>query len=85
MKYVKKFEQYSVINEEESSYLQKLIRQAGWAGESMTPEDIANQVKKLSDSTLVLWSQSKDSPFPGTPLEFQQKLVKMEMEKRGLK
>jgi hypothetical protein len=39
----------------------------------------------LPDEILLQWYNRKDSPIPNIPLEFQQKLVKSEVERRGLK
>ncbi len=61
----------------------KILRKIGWAGESWTPKEFASQIKNLPDDVLILWSKDSNG-VPGTPLHFQQKLVKIEMEKRGL-
>jgi len=68
---------------EESSNLTKQLRKLGWHGETWTPKEFANQIKNLSDETLISWAKSNKG-IPNTPLAFQQKLVKIEMEKRGL-
>ena len=87
---MKKSEIRQIIKEEiskvlsETSLFQKFLRKAGWAGESWTPQEISSQIKKLPNETLVLWSKDNKG-IPGTPLHFQQKLVKIEMDKRGLK
>jgi len=72
---------------EEASSTEKFIRKLGWAGEDWTPQEFASQIKKLSDSTLIAWAKSNKGigkGIPNTPLAFQQKLVKIEMDKRGL-
>jgi hypothetical protein len=71
---------------EESSFITQLLRKLGWAGENQTPQELANKVKGLSDSTLELWYSNikNNKGIPNTPLAFQQKLVKTEMDKRGL-
>jgi hypothetical protein len=77
---------YSVVNE--ASNLTKILRKLGWAGEDWTPKEFANQIKKLSDETLIAWAKSNKGigkGIPNTPLAFQQKLVGIEMKKRGLK
>jgi hypothetical protein len=87
---MKKSQLQQIIKEEiakslnEASLFQKMLRKAGWAGESWTPQEIASQIKKLPNETLILWSKDSNG-IPGTPLYFQQKLVKIEMDKRGLK
>jgi hypothetical protein len=87
---MKKSELRQIIKEEiskvlnETSFLQKALRKVGWAGEWWTPQEFASQIKKLPDDVLILWSKDNNG-IPGTPLHFQQKLVKIEMEKRGLK
>ena len=68
---------------EESSFITKLLRKIGWAGEWSTPEELASQIKDLPDAVLIAWSKDKNG-IPNTPLHFQQKLVKIEMDKRGL-
>ncbi len=72
---------------EEASSTEKFLRKLGWAGEDWTPQEFASQIKKLSDSTLISWAKSNKGigkGIPNTPLAFQQKLVKIEMDKRGL-
>jgi hypothetical protein len=69
----------------ESTSLTKTLRKLGWFGEDWTPQDFKKQIRNLSDSTLLLWYNSKDTPIPNTPLDFQLKLVKLEVERRGLK
>lgn len=68
---------------EESSFITKVLRKLGWAGETWTPQELASQIKNLSDDTLIIWSKDENG-IPNTPLAFQQKLVKIEMDKRGL-
>jgi hypothetical protein len=70
----------------EATALQKIFRKIGWGGDGWTPKDYARQIKDLPDSTLKIWydSAKKNKGIPNTPLEFQQKLTKIEMEKRGL-
>jgi len=71
----------------EASSTEKFLRKLGWAGEDWTPQEFASQIKKLSDSTLISWAKSNKGigkGIPNTPLAFQQKLVKIEMDKRGL-
>lgn len=87
---MKKSELKQLIKEEitkvlnEASLFQKLLRKVGWAGESWTPKEMATQIKNLPNETLIAWSKDNKG-IPGTPLAFQQKLVKIEMDKRGLK
>jgi hypothetical protein len=68
---------------EEASATTKFLRKIGWAGEDLTPKELAAKIKKLPDDTLIAWSKDKNG-IPNTPLAFQQKLVKIEMAKRGL-
>jgi hypothetical protein len=71
----------------EASPITKLGRKIGWAGEDWTPQEFAAQIKKLSDETLLKWAESNKGigkGIPNTPLAFQQKLVKIELAKRGL-
>jgi hypothetical protein len=71
----------------EASSTEKFLRKLGWAGEDWTPQEFASQIKKLPDSTLISWAKSNKGigkGIPNTPLAFQQKLVKIEMDKRGL-
>lgn len=71
----------------EASPLTKLGRKIGWAGEDWTPQEFAAQIKKLSDETLLKWAEGNKGigkGIPNTPLAFQQKLVKIELAKRGL-
>lgn len=82
---------YALDSEEpldEASPLTKLGRKIGWAGEDWTPQEFAAQIKNLSDETLLKWAKDAEEPFgkglPNTPLAFQQKLVKIELAKRGL-
>lgn len=63
--------------------LKSILRKIGWAGESWTPQEFASQIKKLDDATLIAWSKDFKG-VPNTPLAFQQKLVKIELKKRGL-
>jgi hypothetical protein len=69
----------------EASNITKILRKIGW-DKDWTPQDYAKQIKNLSDSTLKMWydDTKKNKGIPNTPLAFQQKLVKIEMEKRGL-
>jgi len=72
---------------DESSFITKLARKIGWAGEDWTPQEFAAQIKNLSDETLLKWAESNKGigkGIPNTPLAFQQKLVKIEMDKRGI-
>jgi hypothetical protein len=66
--------------------LQKIFRKIGWLGDHWKPRDYAKQIKTLPDSTLKIWygSAKKNEGIPNTPLAFQQKLTKIEMQKRGL-
>ena len=68
----------------ESSKLAKTLRKLGWFGDTWTPQEYKTQIRNLSDETLLLWYNSKDTPIPNTPLDFQHKLVKLEVERRGL-
>jgi hypothetical protein len=70
----------------EATPLQKIFRKIGWGDDGWTPQDYARQIKNLSDRTLKIWydDAKKNKGIPNTPLEFQQKLTKIEMEKRGL-
>lgn len=87
---MKKSELKQIIKEEiqnilkEVSSLTKAARKIGWAGEDWTPQEFATQIKKLPDSTLLKWAEDNKG-IPNTPLAFQQKLVKIELAKRGLK
>lgn len=63
--------------------LKQVLRKIGWVGESWTPQEFASQIKKLDDATLIAWSKDFKG-VPNTPLAFQQKLVKIELKKRGL-
>jgi dTDP-glucose pyrophosphorylase len=93
LKHLKTFEQNTdknlnisdVINRlTESSKLTKTLRKLGWFGDTWTPQEYKTQIRNLSDETLLLWYNSKDTPIPNTPLDFQHKLVKLEVERRGL-
>jgi hypothetical protein len=79
---------YKLHNESinEATPIQKIFRKIGWGGDGWTPQDYAKQIKNLSDDTLKIWYDSAKSNkgIPNTPLAFQQKLTKIEMEKRGL-
>jgi len=70
----------------EATPIQKIFRKIGWGGDWWTPQDYAKQIKNLPDNTLKIWYNSAKSNkgIPNTPLAFQQKLTKIEMEKRGL-
>jgi hypothetical protein len=68
---------------DESSFITKLLRKLGWAGEWGTPQELASQIKTLTDDDLIAWSKDRNG-IPNTPLAFQQKLVKIEMDKRGI-
>jgi hypothetical protein len=74
------------VNEVQSPSLKKALTAIGWWGEDWTPREFAKQIKNLSDSTLTIWydDAKKNKGIPNTPLAFQQKLTKTEMEKRGL-
>jgi hypothetical protein len=63
--------------------IKNVLRKLGWAGESWTPKEFASQIKKLDDDTLKNWASSNKG-IPNTPLAFQQKLVGIELKKRGL-
>ncbi|MCK9575776.1 MAG: hypothetical protein WC979_01960 [Candidatus Pacearchaeota archaeon] len=80
-KRIPKFDEF--INE--SSNLTKILRSLGWLGDDWTPAEYKTQIRKLSDETLMIWYNSKDNPIPNTPLDFQRNLVKLEVERRGLK
>jgi hypothetical protein len=67
----------------EASPLTKLGRKIGWAGEDWTPQEFAAQIKKLPNETLLKWAEGNKG-ISNTPLAFQQKLVKIELAKRGL-
>ena len=80
-----KISTYESVNE--ASDTTKFLRKLGWAGEDWTPKEYAAQIKKLPNSTLIAWAKSNKGigkGIPNTPLAFQQKLVKIEMDKRGL-
>lgn len=66
----------------ESSTPTKIVRKIMW-DKSRTPQELAAQIKKLSDATLLKWAEG-NTGIPNTPLAFQQKLVKIELAKRGL-
>lgn len=67
----------------ESFSLKKVLRKLGWAGETWTPEEFASQIKSLDNETLISWGESNKG-IPNTPLDFQHKLIKIEIEKRKL-
>lgn len=67
----------------ESFNIKKVLRKIGWAGEDWTPREFKSQIRKLDDKTLLDWDKSNKG-LPNTPLEFQQKLIKSEIERRGL-
>lgn len=69
----------------EASTLTKVARKILW-DKIRTPKEFATQVKELPDRTLIIWAKDaeKNKAIPNTPLAFQQKLVKIEMAKRGL-
>ena len=69
----------------EASTLTKVARKILW-DKIRTPKEFATQVKELPDRTLIIWAKDaeKNKAIPNTPLAFQQKLVKIEMSKRGL-
>jgi hypothetical protein len=69
---------------DESSALTKVLRKLGWFGDTWTPEEYKTQIRKLDDDTLLMWYHSKEKALPNTPFEFQQKLVKLEVERRKL-
>jgi hypothetical protein len=71
------------ININESDVLTKFLRKIGWGGDSWTPQDYKKQIRELPDNILKLWYKDPKG-IPYTPLEFQQKLVKLEMERRKL-
>jgi hypothetical protein len=79
---------YKLHNESinEATPIQKIFRKIGWGGDGWTPQDYARQIKDLSDDTLKIWYNlaKSNKGIPNTPLAFQQKLTKIEMEKRGL-
>ena len=79
---------YKTHNESvnEATPIQTIFRKIGWAGDDWTPQDYAKKIKNLPDTTLKIWYDSAKSNkgIPNTPLAFQQKLTKLEMEKRGL-
>lgn len=64
--------------------LEKIHRKLGWMGDTWTPQEYKTQIRNLSDKTLLLWYNSKYKPIPNTPLDFQQRLVKLEVKIRGL-
>jgi hypothetical protein len=68
---------------EEASVLTKLARKIGWAGEDWTPKEFASQIKSLDDEILLKWAEDNKG-ISNTPLAFQEKLVKIELAKRGL-
>lgn len=78
-------QQLAGIKLDEASNITKILRKIGW-DKDWTPRDYAKQIKNLPDSTLKMWydSAKNHKGIPNTPLAFQQKLVKIEMEKRGL-
>lgn len=78
-----KSENISEESVSESFNIKKVLRKMGWSGETWTPKEFASQIKKLDDDTLKNWASSKKG-IPNTPLAFQQKLVGIEMKKRGL-
>ena len=87
MKDLQKIKEFFSKPLNEASSTEKFLRKLGWAGEDWTPQEFASQIKKLSDNTLISWAKSNKGigkGIPNTPLAFQQKLVKIEMDKRGL-
>ena len=78
-------ELYSFESVTEASKLTKFLRKLGWHGDTWTPAEYKTQIRELPDEILLQWYNRKDSPIPNIPLEFQQKLVKSEVERRGLK
>jgi len=68
----------------EATTLQKMLRKLGWYGESWTPQEFKKQIRELPDDVLLVWYNSKDKGVPNTPLAFQNKLVKLEVQRRGL-
>jgi hypothetical protein len=71
----------------EASTTDKFLRKLFWDPDR-TPQELATQIKNLSDEALLKWAEGGKEFFgkgiPNTPLAFQQKLVKIEMDKRGL-
>lgn len=68
----------------ESVTLKKIIRKFWWYGDTWTPREYKNQIRNLNNDILLLWYNSVDIPIPNTPLDFQCKLVKLEVEIRRL-
>lgn len=71
------------LNITEASKLEKLFRKIGWAGEDRSPVELKKQVRELSDETLKIWYEDSVG-IKHTPANFQDKLVKAEMIRRGL-
>jgi hypothetical protein len=67
----------------EASTTDKFLRKLFWDPDR-TPQELADQIKNLSDEALLKWAKGSPSFLGNTPLAFQQKLVKIEMDKRGL-
>lgn len=68
---------------DEASTTDKVLRKLFW-NPDRTPQELADQIKKLSDDALIAWAKGDKAMIPNTPLAFQQRLVKIEMDKRGL-
>jgi len=62
--------------------LKNIARNVLW-DKDRTPQELATQIKNLPDSTLLKWAEDNNG-IPNSPLAFQQKLVKIELAKRGL-
>ena len=63
--------------------MRTFLHTLGWFGEDRTPLELATQVKGLDSRTLMYWN-GLDKGWPNTPLAFQTRLVKLEMQKRGI-
>lgn len=72
-----------MLNINEASRLEKIFRKIGWAGEDRTPVEFKKQIRNLSDETLKIWYEDPHG-IKNTPADFQNKLVKAEMIRRGL-
>jgi len=70
------------IQIKEATPLTKIARNILW-DKDVTPKEMAIKIKSLPDSTLIAWAKDNNG-IPNSPLAFQQKLVKIEMDKRGL-
>lgn len=64
----------------------KIGRKLDWglSADTRSPKEFASQIKELSDKTLLSWYKDFVSWNPSSQAKFQHRLVKLELEKRGL-